>query len=114
MSQSASEAGRRVVPTATTAYGTYHFDVEPNPDIGFLRLSYDRESGRGSYVLRMAPGARTEEHTHQSREEYLILEGTLREPDGTLLGPGDHVIYEPGTRHHSRTDDGCVLIAFHW
>lgn len=28
--------------------------------------------------------------------------------DGTVLGPGGFVSYQPGTRHNSRTETGCV------
>ena len=75
-----------------------------------LNISYSQETGRGWYVIRMAPGAATIPHTHGSREEYLILEGDLTESDGTVLKAGDFVSYAPGTHHNSRTETGCLLI----
>ncbi|MFQ6023771.1 MAG: cupin domain-containing protein [Acidiferrobacterales bacterium] len=64
--------------------------------------------------MQMDPGAETTEHTHAHREEFMILQGDLIENDGTVLGPGDYVCFAPGTRHNSRTKDGCLLIVFEW
>ena len=44
----------------------------------------------------------------------MVLEGHLIEDDGTVLGPGDYVCFEEGSRHNSRTEDGCLLIVFEW
>ena len=65
-------------------------------------------------MMRMQPGARTIPHIHQRNEEYIILEGSLIEDDGTVLKPGDHVIYPRGTAHNSRTEEGCLLLAIDW
>lgn len=102
--------GRQIIRTQNTAFGEYSWDPE-NTDISMLSLSYDHESGQGSYIMRMKPGAVTEIHTHEFNEEYFIIEGDLVEPDGAVLGPGDMVIFKPGTQHNSRTVNGCLLIA---
>ena len=65
-------------------------------------------------MMRMQPGAETIAHTHTRREEYIILEGSLIESDGAVLNAGDHVVYEPGTYHNSRTEEGCLLLACDW
>lgn len=44
----------------------------------------------------------------------MILEGELIESDGTVLKKGDICSYQPGSHHNSRTESGCVLIAFDW
>ena len=77
-----------------------------------LDLTYDRQTGHGAYMIRMEPGTITTMHGHTCREEYLILEGDVVESDGTVLGPGDYVIYEPGTEHNSRTVNGCLVVGF--
>ena len=74
-----------------------------------LNISYNQETGQGWYVIRMEPGAASIPHTHESREEYLILEGDLIESDGTVLKSGDFVSYAPGTHHNSTTENGCLL-----
>ncbi len=104
------EKGRTIVRTASTEFGTYHWQPEKQ-DISFLKLSYDAETQQGSYMMRMQPGAETEIHVHNRREEYFIIEGDLIEPDGTVLGPGDSVQFEVGTSHNSRTVKGCLIIA---
>ena len=93
-----------------TPYTTYDLDGPEQQDMKLLNISYHKDTGRGWYVIRMAPGAATIPHTHASREEYLILEGDLIESDGTVLRKGDFVNYAPGTHHNSRTENGCLLI----
>ncbi len=106
----AAPAPRRIIHTTSTAFDPYDLEGPVQQDMSFLALSYDRESGQGAYLIRMEPGAETIWHVHPRREEYLILEGDLVEADGTVLGPGDYVIYSPGSAHNSRTVTGCLLI----
>lgn len=106
----AANARRRVIKTATTPFEQYDLDGPVQHDMSQLSLSYDRKSGQGAYMIHMEPGAVTIKHVHRRREEYLIIEGDLVESDGTVLGPGDYVIYPPGSEHNSRTVNGCLLI----
>ena len=101
---------RRVTNIFDTPYMTYDLDGSVQKDMQLLNLSYNKDTGLGWYVIRMAPGAATIPHIHDSREEYLILEGDLIESDGTVLSKGDFVNYAPGTHHNSRTENGCLLI----
>ncbi len=101
---------RRVTNIFDTRYISYDLDGPVQKDMQLLNLSYNKDTGLGWYVIRMAPGAATIPHTHDSREDYLILEGDLIESDGTVLRKGDFVNYAPGTHHNSRTENGCLLI----
>ena len=101
---------RRVINIYDTPYTTYNLEGAVQKDMQLLNISYSKETGHGWYVIRMAAGAATIPHTHESREEYLILEGDLTESDGTVLKAGDFVSYAPGTHHNSRTETGCLLI----
>ena len=101
---------REVVKTASTMFSTYDFDGPVQEDMQLLKLSYDDETKQGAYMIRMEPGAETIAHVHQRREEYFIIEGDLVESDGKVLGPGDYVVYQPGSYHNSRTVNGCLLI----
>lgn len=103
---------RRVINTNRAEYETYDFGGPVLKDIGQLDLTYNRETGLGAYMIRMQAGSETTPHVHTIREEYLIIEGDLVESDGLVLGPGDYVIYQPGSSHSSRTVNGCVLIGF--
>ena len=103
---------RKIINTNTAKYSVYDFGGPPLEGIHQLDLTYNHDSGHGAYMIRMDPGTVTTSHVHSVREEYLIMEGDLVESDGTELGPGDYIIYEPGTEHNSRTVNGCVLIGF--
>jgi quercetin dioxygenase-like cupin family protein len=92
----------------------YDLDGPLQPEISWAPLSYDAARQRGSYVMRLEPGAATIPHQHEAREEYLILEGEAIEEDGTVLKPGDWIVYEPGSRHSTRTVTGCLLLGLDW
>ncbi len=101
---------RTVIRTGHVPFSVYDFDGPVQDDMSLLKLSYDDRRQQGAYMIRMQPGAETIVHTHRRREEYYIIEGDLVESDGRVLGPGDYVIHEPGSRHNSRTVNGCLLI----
>jgi anti-sigma factor ChrR (cupin superfamily) len=82
--------------------------------MSWLPVSFDRETGWGCYLMRMDAGAETIPHEHAGMEEFLILEGDLVDSDGTVFTTGDFVSYEPGTRHNSRTENGCLIAVFEW
>lgn len=103
---------RKIIDTNTAQFGIYDFAGPALEGVYQLDLSYDRKTGRGAYMIRMEPGTVTTTHVHSLREEYLVLEGDVVESDGTVLGPGDYVIYEPGTEHNSRTVNGCLVVGF--
>ncbi len=106
--------GRRIVKTRSVPFQTYDMEGPVQHDMSLLPLSYNRKTGEGAYMVRMEPGARFETHTHRQQEDYIILEGSLIEDDGTVLTPGDYVIMEPGTRHYSRTEEGCLVLGIDW
>lgn len=107
-------SGRRIFRTAELRVGPYDLDGPLQADISWAPLSYDVARGRGSYLMRMQPGAATIPHRHEAREEYLILEGEAIETDGTVLKPGDWIVYEPGSVHGTRTETGCLLLGLDW
>jgi mannose-6-phosphate isomerase-like protein (cupin superfamily) len=107
-----SDNNRRVIDTRKSKYEVYEFGGPKLDNISQLDLSYDHKTGHGAYMIRMEPGSETTAHRHTVREEYLIIEGDLVEPGGLTLGPGDYIIYEPGSEHSSRTVNGCLLVGF--
>ena len=102
---------REIVETRNAEFSVYDFDGPVQEDMQLLKLSYDDETKQGAYMIRMEPGAETIAHVHRRREEYFIIEGDLVECDGKVLGPGDYVVYQPGSYHNSRTVNGCLLVA---
>ena len=105
---------RTIVNIYQTGFEPYDLEGPVQDDMSLLAVSYCSSSRRGIYVMRMEPGAVTIPHTHECREEFLILEGELIESDGTVLRKGDFASYRPGTRHNSRTETGCLLVGFDW
>ena len=106
--------GRSAVNAQRTPFREYDLEGPVQPEMSWLPVSYDRETGVGTYLMRMQPGAVTIEHEHAFMEEFLVLEGDLVDSDGTTFGPGDFVTYEAGTRHNSSTREGCLLAVFEW
>ena len=45
---------------------------------------------------------------------YLTEGGELTDSDGRVFRAGDFVSYEAGTRHHSRSEQGCLIAVFEW
>ena len=111
---SESRTGRRIYATRHLEMRPYDMDGPLQPEMSYAPLSHDSRSERGSYLMRMQPGAATIPHAHTCREEFLILEGEAIEDDGTVLKPGDWIVYEPGTRHNTRTVTGCLLLGLDW
>jgi mannose-6-phosphate isomerase-like protein (cupin superfamily) len=107
-------SGRRIYAIHNLTMRPYDLDGPLQPEMSWAPLSHDAGSERGSYLMRMSPGAATIPHEHSCREEYLILDGEAIEDDGTVLRPGDWVVYEPGTRHSTRTVTGCLLLGLDW
>ena len=77
-----------------------HFPGGPNavaPDTGFVRLP---------------AGLQFPYHRHVGHEINYVMEGALRDGDGTLYLPGEAIIMAPGTAHSfSVPEDADVLIA---
>ncbi|HEY4621490.1 MAG TPA: cupin domain-containing protein [Gaiellaceae bacterium] len=98
----------------TTPFLPYDLEGPAQPEMSWLPVSYDRETGEGCYLMRMDPGAVTIAHEHRGMEEFLVLEGDLVDSDGSVFTAGDFVSYRPGTRHNSWTENGCLLAVFEW
>jgi anti-sigma factor ChrR (cupin superfamily) len=105
---------RHVVNAHTTAFLPYDMEGPVQPEMSWLPVSYDPESGQGTYLMRMEPRAVTIAHEHQGMEEFLILEGDLMDSDGSVFTAGDFVSYQAGTHHNSSTENGCLLAVFEW
>ena len=107
------ESERRVVNVLREPFLPYDMEGPLQEDITWLPVSWDDDAGQGSYLMRMEPGARTLSHEHAGFEEFLIVEGTLMDSDGTVFRAGDFVSYRGGV-HHSWTETGCVIAVFEW
>ena len=100
---------------------TNHFNVkfEPFDNYGSVisgmswhKITYNTETGQGTYVLKMDPGAKSLPHEHTNYEEFLMLEGELIDPDNKVFKKGDFITFEPGSSHSSHTKNGCLILVF--
>lgn len=105
---------RSIASIFTAQFKPYDLEGPVQPEMSWLPVSYRRETGVGSYAMRMQPGAQAIAHVHPGYEEFLVLEGELVDSDGAVFKPGDFVSFAPGTHHSSRTETGCLLLVFEW
>ena len=85
---------------------------KPISGMSWHKISFNQNTGVGSYILKMAPGARSLKHRHQNYEEFYILEGELIDEDNSTFKKGDFISYKPGSKHSSFTKKGCLLLVF--
>ena len=84
----------------------------PVPGMSWHKISYNKETGQGSYILKMEPGAKSLSHKHINYEEFLMLDGELIDPDNKIFKKGDFITFEPGSSHSSYSKTGCLLLVF--
>lgn len=107
-----SSAPRRVVSIDEAAFRPFDRYGKPIPKIEWLPISYDEETGQGTFLIRFEAGGRSLPHEHTGFEEFLVLEGELKDDDGTVFRKGDFVTFAPGSCHHSVSEKGCLLAVF--
>lgn len=82
-----------------------------SPAAGVERVMLDRigeEVARATSLVRFAPGARFDAHTHDGGEEFLVLEGVFSDETGDFPA-GTYMRNPIGTRHAPRTAAGCTI-----
>jgi anti-sigma factor ChrR (cupin superfamily) len=85
------------------------WQASPSPLVQRRMLERDGgEIARATSVVRYAPGAHFDEHTHGLGEEIVVLSGTFSDASGDY-GPGTYLRNPPGTRHAPFSTDGCTL-----
>ena len=85
---------------------------KPIKGMSWHKISYEKEKGQGSYILKMEPGAKSIPHEHVSYEEFYMLDGELIDVDGKVFKKGDFISFEPGSKHSSFTEKGCLILVF--
>jgi anti-sigma factor ChrR (cupin superfamily) len=60
----------------------------------------------------MEPGSSSTPHRHGGAEEFVVIEGSLVDNDGTVYSQGDVVWLAGGTEHTSYTETGCVVAVY--
>ena len=82
------------------------------PGMNWHKITYNTETGQGTYVLKMNPEAKSLPHKHANYEEFLMLDGELIDPDNKVFKKGDLVTFVPGSSHFSYTKNGCLILVF--
>ncbi|HYM59356.1 MAG TPA: cupin domain-containing protein [Thermoanaerobaculia bacterium] len=74
------------------------------------KLSFDRERGLATILMRFDPGAVHPPHDHHGAEECFVLSGSCRIGDAHLRA-GDFHHADAGSHHGAViSDEGCVLL----
>jgi anti-sigma factor ChrR (cupin superfamily) len=82
---------------------------EMQPGISVKKLYVDRERGTVSMLIRMSPGASYGRHFHAGAEQFLLLEGDLREGEKVMTA-GDYQWLPAGSTHgRQSTETGCLV-----
>lgn len=112
---------RTVVNVETATFGTEPphrmmravcADRPAQGGVTYCNISYDADAGEGCYLIRFAPGTSSTPHEHIGYEEFLMLDGTLTDCDGTVYRRNDFVSLKPGSKHVSVSEDGATLAVF--
>jgi len=82
------------------------------PGMSWHKISYDQKNGKGTYVLKMDPGAKSILHKHSNFEEFFMLDGELIDADKRIFKKGDLITFYPESTHSSYTKDGCLILVF--
>ena len=82
------------------------------PGMNWYKITYNKETGQGTYILKMDPGTKSLPHEHTNYEEFIILDGELVDPDNKVFKKGDIVTFEPDSNHSSYTKNGCLILVF--
>ena len=82
------------------------------PGMNWHKITYNKDTGLGTYILKMDPNAKSLPHVHTSYEEFLMLEGELIDSDNKVFKKGDFITFEPGSTHYSQSKKGCLLLVF--
>ena len=102
---------RAIVNTENSQFKPYDRYGEPISGMQWVPLSGELLNGEfESFLLKMAPGARSKPHEHMGFEEFYMVEGTLIDNDNVEFNKGDFVKFSPGSKHSSHTPNGCTLL----
>jgi anti-sigma factor ChrR (cupin superfamily) len=114
----AADSARSESPQALDALASRYVDVgalpwvdTPDPGIKMKVLMHDAATDRLTVLVKLAPGARIPEHTHEDLEQMLVLEGSLVDHEGACTA-GNFVLRPAGSRHSPYAPDGCLMLVF--
>ncbi|MEO9781740.1 MAG: cupin domain-containing protein [Sedimentitalea sp.] len=104
---------RNVTHVSRAAFEPMTIENRVCDDVWWHNISYDEETGRGSYLMLLAPGASSKPHQHVGTEEFYVLDGELVDFDGHVYAAGDFASLPAGSQHYSTSPSGCRLLVTH-
>jgi len=104
----AMQKGRTIVNWKTAPFERYPSLPETADPIDWYNVRAKPETGEGLSLIHFLPGTSSALHEHTGFEEFVVLQGELREPDGSVYKTGDVVSLPPGSRHGSHSTTGCI------
>lgn len=104
---------RTIVNVSTARFEAMLSKGAVGGNVWWHNISFDEVTGRGSYLMIMAPGSFSTPHRHLGMEEFYVLEGELVDFDGKVYAKGDFVSLKAGSQHQSSSPSGCKLIVTH-
>jgi anti-sigma factor ChrR (cupin superfamily) len=87
---------------AKIAWGSFREGID-------IHRLYETAGGPSAALLRYAPGAALQRHTHVGYEHIFILSGSQVDDSGEHAA-GTLLVYEPGTSHTVRSPRGCTVL----
>ena len=103
---------RKIINPSKLKFSPFNSYGKQISGMSWHKISYNQNTGVGSYILKMAPGTKSLKHKHQNYEEFFILDGELTDQDNTTFNKGDFISYKPGSKHSSFSKKGCLLLVF--
>jgi anti-sigma factor ChrR (cupin superfamily) len=76
------------------------------------RLYGDGITGPTAALLHFSKAARVPAHYHEGYEHILVLAGSQKDQNGTIVA-GTLRVHPPGTSHSVVSDAGCVVLAIY-
>ena len=107
-----SDGHRKIVNISDADFKPWELPGGGSSGQSFVQLNESNPDGVGFHLFRMAAGTTTDSHRHTGDEEWFMLEGDLKDNDGTCYKAGDLVWMKEGTEHNSYTEHGCTLVVF--
>ena len=103
---------RKITDTSNLKFEPFDRYGSVIPGMSWHKISFDKDTGYGTYISKLNPGTKTIAHTHLGYEEFFILDGELIDSDGVVFKKGDFITYEPNSSHSSYTKKGCLILTF--
>ncbi len=103
---------RKVVNFRDAEWMTYSLQGKSQEDIAWHNISWSDEDDTGFFLVKFEPGGVSLPHEHLGFEEFVILEGEVKDHDGWVYRQGDCVSLKSGSRHYSISETGAYVAVF--